>query len=44
MKQVEQLIKKFDLIPHPEGGYFKETYRSQGIVFPESLPKEYQGS
>ncbi|WP_431128506.1 cupin domain-containing protein [Flagellimonas flava] len=44
MKQVEQLIKKFDLIPHPEGGYFKETYRSQGVVLPESLPKEYKGS
>jgi len=44
MKEVEQLIKKFGLIPHPEGGYFKETYRSQGEVSPESLPKEYQGS
>ncbi|MEX0360761.1 MAG: cupin domain-containing protein [Allomuricauda sp.] len=44
MKQVERLIKKFDLIPHPEGGYFKETYRSQGEVASGSLPKEYQGS
>ena len=24
---VEELTKTFDLIPHPEGGFFKETYR-----------------
>lgn len=23
----ETLIKKLDLLPHPEGGYYKETYR-----------------
>lgn len=25
------LIKKFNLLPHPEGGYYKETYRSAGF-------------
>lgn len=25
---MEDLIKKYDLTPHPEGGYFKEVYRS----------------
>ncbi len=25
---MENLIKKYDLAPHPEGGYFKEIYRS----------------
>jgi predicted cupin superfamily sugar epimerase len=25
---MEDLIKKYNLAPHPEGGYFKETYRS----------------
>ncbi|MCD8498378.1 MAG: cupin domain-containing protein [Alphaproteobacteria bacterium] len=24
----EALIKKFDLMPHPEGGFFRETYRA----------------
>lgn len=25
---VEELVKLYDLQPHPEGGYFKETYRA----------------
>jgi predicted cupin superfamily sugar epimerase len=27
-KEIEQLIEQLDLKPHPEGGYYKETYRS----------------
>jgi uncharacterized protein len=29
---MEHLIKKYDLAPHPEGGYFKEVYRSDQRV------------
>lgn len=28
----EQLIQQFNLQPHPEGGYFREVYRSQHQV------------
>lgn len=28
MKLSHELIKVHDLIPHPEGGFYKETYRS----------------
>jgi uncharacterized protein len=28
---VEELVKWLDLIPHPEGGYFRETFRSGTI-------------
>lgn len=28
MNRVEELIEKFGLLPHPEGGWYKETYRS----------------
>lgn len=28
----QDLIKKLNLQPHPEGGYFKETYRSEKTV------------
>ncbi len=24
----QELIRRFALLPHPEGGYYKETYRS----------------
>lgn len=27
-QEISQLIEKFDLKPHPEGGYYSETYRS----------------
>lgn len=29
MSQIEELIKTHQLLPHPEGGYYKETYRSE---------------
>ncbi len=28
----EKIIEKFKLEPHPEGGYFRETYRSSATV------------
>ncbi len=27
VREIERLIETFDLRPHPEGGYFRETYR-----------------
>ncbi|MGX1931049.1 cupin domain-containing protein [Flagellimonas sp. 2504JD4-2] len=44
MNEVDFLIKKFDLQPHPEGGYFKETYRSSGVIEQTALPLSYQGA
>jgi predicted cupin superfamily sugar epimerase len=29
MNQISELIKLHNLLPHPEGGFFKETYRSE---------------
>jgi predicted cupin superfamily sugar epimerase len=34
MISAEDLINRLNLIPHPEGGYYRETYRC-----PESLPR-----
>ncbi|MEO0507882.1 MAG: cupin domain-containing protein [Bacteroidota bacterium] len=44
MTDIDFLIKKFDLKPHPEGGYFKETYRSPGVITQTGLPENYKGS
>ena len=33
------LIKKYDLAPHPEGGYFKEVYRSVQRVHSDLAPE-----
>lgn len=44
MTTLAQIIEKFDLKPHPEGGYFKETYRSKGTIAEKDLGKAYKGS
>lgn len=32
LPQIKHLCAEFQLIPHPEGGFFRETYRSSGII------------
>ncbi len=44
MNSIETIVKQLDLKPHPEGGFFKETYRSIGIIKGESLDAGYNGS
>lgn len=44
MIDVDFLIKKFDLNPHPEGGYYRETYRSSESIEQSALPENYKGS
>ncbi len=41
---VESIIAKFGLKPDPEGGYFRETYRSRGEIHESALPNEFQGN
>ena len=43
MEPFEQIVKKLGLTPHPEGGFFKETYRSKGEINTDSLPSDYDG-
>ena len=31
MNNSDEIIKKLQMIPHPEGGYFKESYRNENI-------------
>ncbi len=31
MFSIQELVDRFQLLPHPEGGYYRETYRSGGI-------------
>ena len=38
----EYWIEQLDLLPHPEGGYFRETYRSTDTVLPEGLPERFR--
>lgn len=36
-------ISHLQLQPHPEGGYFKETYRSKEKIHAETLPERFEG-
>jgi len=39
----DQLIKLLDLKPHPEGGYYRETYRSKATIPEGALGPPYVG-
>lgn len=40
---VTTLIRRFDLKPHPEGGFYSETYRSSGTIAQACLPDTFHG-
>lgn len=35
-------IKTLDMQPHPEGGYYSESYRAEESIAAEALPDRYQ--
>ena len=39
----KQMINQYDLQPHPEGGWYKETYRSNETIPADSLPSRFDG-
>ncbi len=39
--QIKKIIKELDLDQHPEGGWFKEVYRSNMILNQRGLPSEF---
>ena len=42
-KSAQYWIDKLNLIPHPEGGYYRETYRSELLIAREALPPQFTG-
>ena len=41
---VKQLIQQYNLQPHPEGGWYKETYKSDEYISGSTLPERFGGS
>lgn len=39
---MQQLIDRYGLLPHPEGGYYREVYRSQQLVRSAAVQTERQ--
>jgi predicted cupin superfamily sugar epimerase len=44
MKKAEFWIKELQLKPHPEGGFFKEIYRSETKLLKKGLPPRFSGN
>jgi uncharacterized protein len=44
MTSLDTLIRALRLNPHPEGGYFRETYRSEGVIRREELGGKFSGN
>lgn len=44
MRDAAYWIEKLALVKHPEGGFFRETYRSAGCIPESALPAEFGGA
>ncbi len=44
MQKASELIEKLKLIPHPEGGFYREFYRSEHLLAEKALPKGFQNT
>jgi predicted cupin superfamily sugar epimerase len=40
---VADLIQRYDLQAHPEGGFFRESYRASGLIPHAALPSAFSG-
>lgn len=43
MLSAQALIEQYQLQPHPEGGWYKETYRSSETISSAALPQRFGG-
>ena len=43
MNTAQDIIEHLELIPHPEGGFYKETFRSEGSISKSELGEDYSG-
>ena len=44
MNSAARIVEELRLERHPEGGFFRETYRSSELVGANALPSRYNGA
>lgn len=44
IRDVRYFIERLRLLPHPEGGYFRQSYRSDVVIGREALPAGFAGA
>ncbi|MEW7292696.1 cupin domain-containing protein [Aquimarina sp. 2304DJ70-9] len=42
-EKLKEIVDTLKMEPHPEGGFYKETYRSNGVIPQNTLDKEFTG-
>ncbi len=42
-KEIKEIVRKLEMTPHPEGGFYKETYRSTGVIPKVVLGEVFSG-
>jgi predicted cupin superfamily sugar epimerase len=42
MNDAASIINSLELLPHPEGGWYREVYRSDDVIPVDSLPDRYK--
>ena len=40
---MNELIELYQLQPHPEGGYYRETFRDEAVIEKSALPNRFTG-
>ncbi len=40
----QQYIQHYSLLPHPEGGWYKQTYKSKEVISAAALPERFSGN
>lgn len=43
MLNSSELIEHFELTPHPEGGWYRESYKSDELIALDALPARFRG-
>ena len=43
MAEIPEWVSRLELAPHPEGGFFRETWRSELTLTAAALPADYGG-
>ena len=44
MIHAQQLVQHYAMLPHPEGGFYKENYRSEEQIEQQALPARFNGN
>ena len=41
---IEALINHYNLLPHPEGGFYRQTYEASEQILRDALPERFDGN